>query len=54
MRIRPGTNHRFYGLKDSKILEISTQHFEEDSYRESESDCFDVSDLPIELRGTIF
>ncbi len=25
--------HRFYGLEDSKILEVSTQHFEEDSYR---------------------
>ncbi len=25
--------HQFYGLVNSKILEISTQHFEEDSYR---------------------
>ncbi|PIN90216.1 cupin domain-containing protein [Candidatus Pacearchaeota archaeon CG10_big_fil_rev_8_21_14_0_10_34_76] len=25
--------HRFTGIEDSRILEISTQHFEEDSYR---------------------
>ncbi|MEK6848740.1 MAG: cupin domain-containing protein [Nanoarchaeota archaeon] len=25
--------HQFIGIEDSKILEISTQHFEEDSYR---------------------
>lgn len=25
--------HQFYGLENSRILEISTQHFEEDSYR---------------------
>jgi len=25
--------HQFYGLEDSRILEISTQHFEEDSHR---------------------
>ena len=25
--------HQFIGLENSKILEISTQHFEEDSYR---------------------
>jgi len=26
-------SHQFIGLEDSQILEISTQHFEEDSYR---------------------
>ena len=25
--------HQFVGLEDSKLLEVSTQHFEEDSYR---------------------
>lgn len=31
--IEPGLWHRFEGLEDSKILEVSTQHFDEDSYR---------------------
>lgn len=30
--------HQFYGLKYSRILEISTQHFEEDSYRHVRGD----------------
>lgn len=33
VRITPGTLHRFRGLKDSEIIEISTHHMEEDSYR---------------------
>jgi mannose-6-phosphate isomerase-like protein (cupin superfamily) len=41
MLVKPGDTlhipqqliHQFVGLDDSKILEISTQHFEEDSYR---------------------
>ena len=37
VHIPPGTKHRFGGLKDSDIIEISTQHFETDSYRLSES-----------------
>jgi len=32
-----GTKHRFGGLQESDIIEISTQHFETDSYRLSES-----------------
>ncbi len=32
--IEPGTPHRFYGLeKQTRFMEFSTQHFEEDSYR---------------------
>ena len=31
--IEPGLWHRFIGLEDSLILEVSTQHFDEDSYR---------------------
>ena len=33
IRLKPYTLHRFTGLEDSKILEISTQHFDSDSYR---------------------
>ena len=34
IRIPPGTAHRFIGKESlSKIIEISTQHFDEDSYR---------------------
>jgi len=29
----PNVYHRFTGLEDSRIIEISTQHFESDSYR---------------------
>jgi len=35
--IEPGIKHRFIGLTESEILEISTQHFEDDSYRLTES-----------------
>lgn len=33
IKISPGIKHRFSGLKDSVIVEISTSHDEEDSYR---------------------
>jgi len=32
-RLEPFTPHRFIGLRKSIILEVSTQHFEYDSYR---------------------
>jgi len=32
--IKPGTKHRFSGLRDSVIIEISTHHEDSDSYRE--------------------
>jgi rfaE bifunctional protein kinase chain/domain len=35
--IQPGVKHRFIGLTDSEIIEFSTFHKEEDSYRETES-----------------
>ena len=40
IRIRPGMRHRFTGLGgwDSKILEVSTHHDEEDSYRITQSE----------------
>lgn len=37
VRIPPRTLHRFRGIEDSAILEISTHHSEEDSYRIEES-----------------
>jgi quercetin dioxygenase-like cupin family protein len=33
LRLPPNTRHTFYAVKNSKILEVSTQHFENDSYR---------------------
>ena len=36
--IEKDTFHRFTGLADSEILEISTQHFEDDSYRITKSE----------------
>lgn len=33
VRVLPGINHRFTGIEDSEILEISTHHEDEDSYR---------------------
>ena len=33
VHILPGVYHRFTGWEDSRIIEISTQHFEDDSYR---------------------
>ena len=33
LEISPGLVHRFSGIADSEIVEFSTQHFEEDSYR---------------------
>lgn len=32
-RILPGTKHRFRGIEDSMIIEVSTHHEESDSYR---------------------
>lgn len=34
VRIKPGVLHRFTGLKDSVIIEISTHHEDDDTYRE--------------------
>jgi len=31
--VPPMMIHEFYGLQDSQIFEVSTQHFDEDSYR---------------------
>lgn len=37
IRLKPGIYHSFTGIVDSEILEISTQHFEDDSYRKDKS-----------------
>lgn len=37
VRVLPGVQHRFSGLEDSEILEVSTHHEESDSYRIEES-----------------
>ena len=38
IRVFPGDKHRFTGITDAEILEISTQHFEDDSYRLTKSE----------------
>lgn len=35
--IEPGVKHRFTGLENSEIMEFSTHHMEEDSYRDEPS-----------------
>lgn len=46
VRILPETLHRFTGIKDSVIIEISTHHEDNDSYRE-EGEL--SGDAPIEI-----
>jgi len=36
VRIKPGILHRYTGLEDSMIIEISTHHEDKDTYREPE------------------
>ena len=38
VEIAPGLVHRFVGLEDSEIMEFSTEHFDEDSYRVEKGD----------------
>jgi len=37
VHIPVGTKHRFSGMEQSVMIECSTQHFDEDSYRDTES-----------------
>lgn len=37
VHLRPGDTHRFTGLEESEIIEFSTHHVEEDSYRDEPS-----------------
>ena len=45
--IEPGQKHRFTGLSDSKIIEFSTTHGEDDSYRDVESGQVDLDTLDL-------
>jgi len=38
IHISPNDEHRFTGLLDSEILEVSTEHYESDSYRSTTSE----------------
>lgn len=44
VRIPPGTIHRFTGMEDSEILEISTHHDEADTHRLEESKKINLGD----------
>ena len=44
-RIAPGVVHRFWGLETSEIIEFSTHHEEDDSYRAETSGAFAPEDL---------
>jgi quercetin dioxygenase-like cupin family protein len=44
VRIKKNEKHRFSGLKDSVLIEISTHHEEEDSYRDEPS-----GEVPLEI-----
>ena len=37
LEIKPGEKHRFIGITDAEIIEYSTHHMEEDSYRDEEN-----------------
>jgi D-lyxose ketol-isomerase len=41
-RIHPGAIHSFTGFEDSKIIEFSTKHMEDDSYRLNKSEKIPV------------
>lgn len=42
IRLPPYTIHRFTGLEDSIILEVSTHHEDSDSYRLCVSECSEI------------
>jgi mannose-6-phosphate isomerase-like protein (cupin superfamily) len=48
-RIMPGTKHRFTGLAKSKLIEFSTHHEEEDSYRDTQSEKVDLNKIKQEF-----
>ncbi len=53
VRIFPNIKHRFTGLENSQILEVSTYHEEGDSYRDTTSGRVNLSRLikKLELEG---
>lgn len=53
IRIMSGQKHKFSSLKGtSKIMEISTHHDEEDSYRDTESGEINLEDLKTKLKAS--
>ena len=48
IRIFQEMKHRFTGIEDSKILEISTHHEEDDSYRDVQSGEVNLDELDLE------
>jgi mannose-6-phosphate isomerase-like protein (cupin superfamily) len=49
-RLNPGVYHRFTGLKNSKFIEFSTKHSDDDSYRLTESEKMKDDEF-LELRS---
>ncbi len=47
VRIIPNTKHRFTGLENSEIMEFSTHHEDEDSYRDEVSGQVDINKLEL-------
>jgi len=47
--VTPGTRHQMHAAEDTMILEFSTQHFDEDSYRTTEDLVRDNSPDPMEF-----
>ena len=47
MHIPPNLWHRFTGIEDSEIIEFSTKHMEEDSYRKMQSGKVSIDSLGI-------
>ena len=43
--IPPGVVHRFWGVEDAEMIEFSTHHEDEDSYRVEVSGSFEPKDL---------
>ncbi len=48
INITPNTWHRFTGLEDSEIIEFSTHHEDEDSYRNELSGKVDLNKLELQ------
>jgi len=45
--IEPGVYHSFTGLEDSEIIEFSTHHRDDDSYRKDSSGKVDLSSIKL-------
>ena len=43
--IAPGVVHRFWGLEDAEMIEFSTHHEDDDSYRLETSSAYEEKDL---------